>query len=59
MLDLLGVRGPNDEAPGGNAQQLARIIATAVLAGEISLCSALASDDLVRSHLALNRKGPS
>lgn len=56
MLDLLGVKTPNRKHPGTNSQKLARIIATAVLAGEISLCSSLSSDDLVRSHLELNRK---
>jgi hydroxymethylglutaryl-CoA reductase (NADPH) len=56
MLDLLGVRGANMENPGGNAQELARIVAAAVLAGELSLCSALAVGSLVSSHMALNRK---
>lgn len=58
MLDLLGVQDPR-ECPEANSQKLARIIAAAVLAGEISLCSALSSDDLVQSHLELNRKGAS
>ncbi|KAJ1558050.1 3-hydroxy-3-methylglutaryl-coenzyme A (HMG-CoA) reductase isozyme [Nowakowskiella sp. JEL0078] len=41
-LDMLGVRGPNYEQPGANAQRLARIICASVMAGELSLCSALA-----------------
>ncbi|KAK6522861.1 3-hydroxy-3-methylglutaryl-coenzyme A (HMG-CoA) reductase isozyme, variant 2 [Arthrobotrys megalospora] len=55
MLDLLGVRGPHPTTPGTNAQQLARIVAGAVLAGELSLCSALAAGHLVRSHMQHNR----
>ncbi|KAK6338707.1 3-hydroxy-3-methylglutaryl-coenzyme A (HMG-CoA) reductase isozyme [Orbilia brochopaga] len=55
MLDLLGVRGPHPTNPGHNAQRLARIVAGAVLAGELSLCSALAAGHLVRSHMAHNR----
>ena len=43
MLDLLGVRGPHLPSPGENARLLARIVAAAVLAGELSLCSALAA----------------
>ncbi|KAI9870128.1 MAG: 3-hydroxy-3-methylglutaryl-coenzyme A (HMG-CoA) reductase isozyme, partial [Pleopsidium flavum] len=35
MLDLLGVKGPHSNSPGANARQLARIIAAAVLAGEL------------------------
>ncbi|KAJ3119750.1 3-hydroxy-3-methylglutaryl-coenzyme A (HMG-CoA) reductase isozyme [Nowakowskiella sp. JEL0407] len=41
-LDILGVRGPNYETPGANSQRLAQIICTAVMAGELSLCCALA-----------------
>lgn len=55
MLDMLGCRrrGLPD---GENASNLARIVAAAVLAGELSLCSALASGDLVKSHMKHNRK---
>ncbi|AJS88421.1 Hmg1p [Saccharomyces cerevisiae YJM1387] len=56
MLDLLGVRGPHATAPGTNARQLARIVACAVLAGELSLCAALAAGHLVQSHMTHNRK---
>lgn len=58
MLDLLGVRGSHPTHPGENAQKLARIIAAAVLAGELSLCSALAAGHLVKSHMAHNRSAP-
>ncbi|KAK6612285.1 hydroxymethylglutaryl-coenzyme A reductase [Botrytis cinerea] len=55
MLDLLGVRGSHPTNPGDNARKLARVIAAAVLAGELSLCSALAAGHLVQSHMAHNR----
>lgn len=58
MLDMLGVKGPHAENPGDNARQLARIVASGVLAGELSLCSALAAGHLVKSHMAHNRKAP-
>ncbi|KAG8627278.1 hypothetical protein KVT40_004761 [Elsinoe batatas] len=55
MLDLLGVRGAHPTSPGDNARRLAKIIAAGVLAGELSLCSALAAGHLVRAHMAHNR----
>ncbi|CAR26645.1 hypothetical protein ZYGR_0H04630 [Zygosaccharomyces rouxii] len=55
MLDLLGVRGPHPTEPGSNARQLARIVACAVMAGELSLCAALAAGHLVQSHMTHNR----
>lgn len=55
MLDLLGVRGPHPENPGDNSRRLACIIASAVLAAELSLCSALAAGHLVQSHMQHNR----
>ncbi|RYP49264.1 hypothetical protein DL768_004987 [Monosporascus sp. mg162] len=58
MLDLLGVRGPHPTTPGENSQRLARIVAAAVLAGELSLASALAAGHLVRAHMAHNRSAP-
>jgi len=58
MLDLLGVRGPHPTNPGENARRLARIVAAAVLAGELSLCSALAAGHLVRAHMQHNRSAP-
>jgi len=54
-LEMLGVRGANRENPGENAGNLARIICASVLAGELSLMSALAAGHLVRSHLKHNR----
>ncbi|KAF4446098.1 hydroxy methyl glutaryl reductase [Fusarium albosuccineum] len=55
MLDILGVRGSHPTNPGDNARRLARIIAAAVLAGELSLCSALAAGHLVKAHMQHNR----
>lgn len=57
MLELLGVRGPHPTSPGSNSRRLACIVASAVLAGELSLCSALAAGHLVQSHMQHNRKG--
>lgn len=58
LLDMLGVKGSHPTEPGQNAKQLARIIAAAVLAGELSLCGALAAGHLVASHMAHNRSAP-
>ena len=55
VLDMLGVKGAHPTNPGQNAQQLARIIAAAVMAGELSLMSALAAGHLVRAHMVHNR----
>lgn len=54
-LELLGVAGASEEKPGENAAELARVVAGTVLAGEISLMSALASNHLVSAHMKLNR----
>jgi hydroxymethylglutaryl-CoA reductase (NADPH) len=54
-LEMLGVRGSHPTAPGENARQLSRIICATVLAGELSLMSALAAGHLVKSHLRHNR----
>ncbi|XP_074586093.1 3-hydroxy-3-methylglutaryl-coenzyme A reductase 3-like [Curcuma longa] len=54
-LDLLGVQGESLESPGANARRLATIVAGAVLAGELSLLSALAAGHLVKSHMKYNR----
>ncbi|KAM5562831.1 3-hydroxy-3-methylglutaryl-coenzyme A reductase 1-like [Rosa sericea] len=54
-LNLLGVKGANREAPGANARQLASVVAASVLAGELSLMSAIAAGQLVRSHMKYNR----
>ncbi|KAF6757830.1 hydroxymethylglutaryl-coenzyme A reductase-domain-containing protein [Ephemerocybe angulata] len=55
VLDMLGVRGAHPTQPGKNAQTLARIIASAVMAGELSLMSALAAGHLIRAHMTHNR----
>ncbi|TFK20528.1 hypothetical protein FA15DRAFT_659042 [Coprinopsis marcescibilis] len=55
VLDLLGIRGAHPTHPGENAQRLARIICSAVMAGELSLLSALAAGHLIRAHMAHNR----
>lgn len=52
---MLGVFGPNESNPGENASNLAKIVASAVVAGELSLMSALASGHLVNSHMRYNR----
>ncbi|KAJ3249161.1 3-hydroxy-3-methylglutaryl-coenzyme A (HMG-CoA) reductase isozyme [Chytriomyces hyalinus] len=57
-LKMLGVQGPSRDAPGANAQKLAQVIASAVMAGELSLCSALAAGHLVKSHMVHNRSKP-
>ncbi|XP_052191332.1 3-hydroxy-3-methylglutaryl coenzyme A reductase 2-B-like [Diospyros lotus] len=54
-LNLLGVKGASKEPPGSNSRLLASIVAGSVLAGELSLMSALAAGQLVRSHMKYNR----
>ncbi|XP_059647348.1 3-hydroxy-3-methylglutaryl-coenzyme A reductase-like [Cornus florida] len=54
-LNLLGVKGASKELPGSNARQLAQIVAGSVLAGELSLMSAISSGQLVNSHMKYNR----
>ena len=54
-LEMLGVKGSHPTSPGENARQLARVICATVLAGELSLMSALAAGHLVKSHLRHNR----
>ncbi|XP_075745015.1 HMG coenzyme A reductase isoform X3 [Rhipicephalus microplus] len=55
MLELLGVRGSSVEEPGAHACTLARVVCATVLAGELSLLSALAAGHLVKSHMRHNR----
>ncbi len=55
MLELLSVRGSHPTNPGDNARLLARIVAAAVLAGELNLCAALAAGHLVKAHMSHNR----
>ncbi|KAK2375706.1 3-hydroxy-3-methylglutaryl-coenzyme A reductase [Trifolium repens] len=54
-LNLLGVKGASKETPGANSRQLAIIVAASVLAGELSLMSAIAAGQLVKSHMKYNR----
>ncbi|KDP47034.1 hypothetical protein JCGZ_10761 [Jatropha curcas] len=54
-LNLLGVKGASKEMPGANSRLLASIVAGSVLAGELSLMSALAAGQLVKSHMKYNR----
>ncbi|PPA79374.1 MAG: 3-hydroxy-3-methylglutaryl-coenzyme A reductase [ANME-2 cluster archaeon HR1] len=53
-LRMLGVAG-SGQPPGTNATKLAEIIASAVLAGEISLIGAQAAGHLARAHKQLGR----
>ena len=53
-LKLLGVAG-GGTPPGTNAKKLAEIIASGVLAGELSLLGALAAQHLARAHQQLGR----
>ncbi|PWA39974.1 Hydroxymethylglutaryl-CoA reductase, class I/II [Artemisia annua] len=54
-LNLLGVKGASIESPGSNARLLATIVAGSVLAGELSLMSAISAGQLVKSHMKYNR----
>ena len=54
-LQMLGVAGSNQSEPGSNANLLAQIVCATVMAGELSLMSALAAGHLVKSHLKHNR----
>lgn len=58
MLDMMGCGGASEEAPGTNAQQLARLVSGAVLCGELSLMAGLAAGQLLDAHMKLNRKVP-
>ncbi|KAJ7098396.1 hydroxymethylglutaryl-coenzyme A reductase-domain-containing protein [Mycena epipterygia] len=58
VLEMLGLRGAHPTRPGQNAQGLARVIAAAVMAGELSLMSALAAGHLIRAHMVHNRSAP-
>ncbi|XP_009785805.1 3-hydroxy-3-methylglutaryl coenzyme A reductase 1-like [Nicotiana sylvestris] len=54
-LNLLGVKGACRESPAANSRLLANIVAGSVLAGELSLMSAIAAGQLVKSHMKYNR----
>ncbi len=53
-LSMLGVKGGGDP-PGSNARKLAEIVASASLAGELSLMGAIASQDLAKAHAKYGR----
>ncbi len=53
-LNILGVAGAGD-IPGINSRKFAEIVASAVLAGEISLIGAQAAGHLARAHAQLGR----
>ncbi|MFQ6085285.1 MAG: hydroxymethylglutaryl-CoA reductase (NADPH) [Candidatus Bathyarchaeia archaeon] len=55
-LQILGCQG-GGEPPGRNAKKFAEVVSCAVLAGELSLLSALAAGHLVRAHVELGRAG--
>lgn len=55
VLEMLGLKGAHPTQPGQNSQRLARLIAAGVMAGELSLLSALAAGHLIRAHMAHNR----
>lgn len=55
-LNMLGVAGASADAPGAHAKQLAMVVAATVMAGELSLISALSAGHLVKAHMHLNRK---
>ncbi|PWN48638.1 hypothetical protein IE53DRAFT_389145 [Violaceomyces palustris] len=59
MLEMIGVSGAHPTTPGANAQRLARIIAASVMAGELSLMSALSAGHLIQAHMKHNRSVPS
>ncbi|VDO87231.1 unnamed protein product [Soboliphyme baturini] len=52
---MLGCAGGHVSQPGMNSKKLARVICATVMAGELSLLSALSAGHLVRSHLRYNR----
>lgn len=52
---MLGCAGGNLNTVGENAKYLATVICATVLAGELSLLAAQCTNDLVRSHMKLNR----
>ncbi len=50
-LSIMGIRGEDE----GSSRKLAEIIASAVLAGELNLLSALANKELGKAHMKLGR----
>lgn len=54
-LEAIGCKG-GGKTPGENARQLAKVVASATMAGELSLLAALAANTLVQAHMQHNRK---
>lgn len=54
-LKVVGCKG-GGEIPGNNAKQLAHVVASATMAGELSLLAALSANTLVQAHMQHNRK---
>ena len=54
-LKVIGCKG-GGEIPGENAKQLAHVVASATMAGELSLLAALSANTLVQAHMQHNRK---
>eukprot|EP00957_Ditylum_brightwellii_P031984 2425073-Ditylum_brightwellii.AAC.1 len=54
-LKAIGCKGGGVN-PGGNAKQLAHVVAAATMAGELSLLAALAVNTLVQAHMTYNGK---
>lgn len=54
-LEAIGCRGGGETA-GDNAKMLAHVVASATMAGELSLMAALAANTLVQAHMQHNRK---
>ena len=57
-LQAIGCKGGGARA-GDNAKKLATVVASATMAGELSLLAALAANTLVQAHMQHNRKAPS
>ncbi len=54
-LSIMGIKGEEE----GSSKKLAEIIASAVLAGELNLLSALANKELGKAHMKLGRNAKS
>ena len=55
LLDFMNLDTNSEYQNGDKSKKLSEIIASSVLAGEISLLSAMCSSDLVNAHMKLNR----
>jgi len=54
-LKVIGCQG-GGMTPGANSRQLAHVVASATMAGELSLMAALSANTLVQAHMQHNRK---